>query len=109
MKLLISKEDIQGIINGNKKSENISVTKSKKLTSSPDPNVLKMVEIDIYSVFVMMQYSKINGIYCESILLSDTKTLKNIINVTLIDKISDIEIDYLTIEEERDIKLNKLV
>jgi len=107
MKIIIQKEKIEKVLNG-EKSENMTVLKSKKLASSPDPNVLKMIEVDIYLVFIMLDYCIINGISCESMLASDIKTLKNIINITLIDKISDIVIDYSNIEEERDFKLNKI-
>lgn len=107
MKLVIKKEELEEVLNG-KNSEKISVTRFSKLASSDDLSDLSLTKVDVFSIFLMLEYHKILSINSESHLSTDKMTLKNIIIITMIGQLSDLVIEYSTIEEERELKLDNL-
>jgi hypothetical protein len=108
VKLVIKKEELESILDG-KASESISVIKSQKLASSSDSNDYLFNKVDVFSIWVRLDYNQILSINSQShITSSDTKTLKDIIHISLMGQLEDIEIEYLTTQEERDKKLNNI-
>lgn len=107
VKLVIKKEELESILDG-KASESISVIQSQKLASSSDSNDYLFTKVDVFSIWVRLDYNQILSINSQSHVTSDTKTLKDIIHISLIGELEDIEIEYLTTQEERDKKLNNI-
>jgi hypothetical protein len=109
VKLVIKKEELESILDG-KASESISVIKYQQLASSSDSNDYLFTKVDVFSIWVRLDYNQILSInsQSQSHITSDTKTLKDIIHISLMGKLEDIEIEYLTTQEERDKKLNNI-
>lgn len=105
VKLVIKKEELESILDG-KASESISVIQYLKLASSSSDSIF--TKVDVFSIWVRLDYNQILSINSQSHVTSDPKTLKNIIHISLMGQLEDIEIEYLTTQEERDNKLNSI-